>query len=163
LWPEELPNILWEYRTTARTPTRETPFRLTYGTEAVIPVEIGVTTWRTNHHDEGSNDNLLRTNLDLLDPGRSEDQGISTEDGSLLRPTCEAQGVQSWGFSAEESDPRNKRPCLKEVGAHMGRAVQSRQIPQKRHLPPGEVGRNCTTSPLERRASEEVLPVRRHS
>ena len=43
LWPEELPNILWAYRTTARTPTGETPFRLTYGTEAVIPVEIGLT------------------------------------------------------------------------------------------------------------------------
>ena len=42
-WPEELPNVLWAYRTTARTPTRETPFRLTYGTEAVIPVEIRVT------------------------------------------------------------------------------------------------------------------------
>ena len=44
LWPEELPNILWAYRTTVRTPTGETPFRLTYGTEAVIPVEIGLTT-----------------------------------------------------------------------------------------------------------------------
>ena len=42
-WPEELPNVLWAYRTTAKTPTGETPFKLTYGTEAVIPVEIGVT------------------------------------------------------------------------------------------------------------------------
>jgi transposase InsO family protein len=56
LWPEELPNILWAYRMTARTPTGETPFRLAYGTEAVIPVEIGLTTWRTNHYDENSND-----------------------------------------------------------------------------------------------------------
>ena len=39
-WPEELPNVLWAYRTTARTPTGETPFRLTYGTEVVILVEI---------------------------------------------------------------------------------------------------------------------------
>ena len=39
-WPEELSNVLWAYRTTTRTPTRETPFRLTYGTEAVIPVEV---------------------------------------------------------------------------------------------------------------------------
>ena len=42
-WPEELPNVLWAYRTTAKTPIGETPFKLTYGTEAVIPVEIGVT------------------------------------------------------------------------------------------------------------------------
>ena len=26
IWPDELPSILWAYRTTARTPTRETPF-----------------------------------------------------------------------------------------------------------------------------------------
>ena len=26
IWPEELPSILWAYRTTARTPTEETPF-----------------------------------------------------------------------------------------------------------------------------------------
>ena len=29
IWPEELPSILWAYRTMARTPTRETPFWLT--------------------------------------------------------------------------------------------------------------------------------------
>ena len=45
-WPEELPNVLWAYRTTARTPTGETPFKLTYGTVVVIPVEIGVTSVR---------------------------------------------------------------------------------------------------------------------
>ena len=42
-WPEELPNVLWAYRSTTGTPTGETPFRLTYGTEVVIPVEVGVT------------------------------------------------------------------------------------------------------------------------
>jgi hypothetical protein len=72
LWPEELPNILWSYRTTARTPIGETPFRLAYGTEAVIPVEIRLTAWRTNHYDESSNDSQLRTNLDLLDEVRDQ-------------------------------------------------------------------------------------------
>ena len=72
LWPEELPSILWAYRITARTPTGETPFRLTYGTEAVIPVEIGLTTWRTNNYDEGSNDVQLRSNLDLVDEVRAQ-------------------------------------------------------------------------------------------
>ena len=66
LWPEELPNILWAYRTTARTPTGETPFRLAYDTEAVIPVEIGFTTWRTMNYDESNNDSQLHANLDLL-------------------------------------------------------------------------------------------------
>ena len=46
-WPKELPNVLWAYKTTTRTPTGETPFRLTYDTEAVIPIEVGVTSTST--------------------------------------------------------------------------------------------------------------------
>ena len=43
IWPEELPSVLWVYRMTAMTPTRETPFRLTYRNEAIIPAKIGLT------------------------------------------------------------------------------------------------------------------------
>ena len=55
-WPEELSNVLWAYRTTARTPIRETPFRLTYGTEAVILVEVGVASMRRKAFNEDNND-----------------------------------------------------------------------------------------------------------
>ena len=65
-WPEELPNVLWAYRTTARTPTGETPFRLTYGTEAVIPVEVGVTSTKWAAFSEERDDNELQINLDCL-------------------------------------------------------------------------------------------------
>ncbi|XP_072071890.1 uncharacterized protein [Arachis hypogaea] len=41
LWADELGSVLWSYRTTPQTTTGETPFRLTYGVEAVISVEIG--------------------------------------------------------------------------------------------------------------------------
>ncbi|XP_025640755.1 uncharacterized protein [Arachis hypogaea] len=41
LWADELGSVLWSYRTTPQTTTGETPFRLTYDVEAVIPVEIG--------------------------------------------------------------------------------------------------------------------------
>ncbi|XP_074323006.1 uncharacterized protein LOC141659959 [Apium graveolens] len=40
-WPDELPKVLWSYRTTPRTGTNETPFKLAYGTEARIPIETG--------------------------------------------------------------------------------------------------------------------------
>ncbi|RDY14054.1 Tf2-9, partial [Mucuna pruriens] len=40
-WAEELPHVLWSYHTTPHSTTNETPFRLTFRTEAVIPVEIG--------------------------------------------------------------------------------------------------------------------------
>ena len=40
LWAKQLPSVLWSYRTTIHTDTKETPFRLTFGQVAVIPVEI---------------------------------------------------------------------------------------------------------------------------
>ena len=71
-WLEELPHVLWAYRTTARTPTRETPFKLTYGTKAIIPVEVGITNMRREVFSEGSNVGQLRVNLDCLDEVRDE-------------------------------------------------------------------------------------------
>ena len=71
-WPEELPNVLWAYRTTARTPTGETPFRLTYGTEAVISIKVGVTRVRQETFNEECNDDELRLNLDCLDEVRDK-------------------------------------------------------------------------------------------
>ena len=56
----------------ARTPTGETPLRLTYGTEAVIPMKVGVTNTRRETFNEGSNDDHLRINLDCLDEVREE-------------------------------------------------------------------------------------------
>ena len=55
-----------------RTPTGETPFRLTYGTEAVIPVEVGVTSIRRETFNEECNDDELRLNLDCLDKVRDQ-------------------------------------------------------------------------------------------
>ncbi|GKB78110.1 reverse transcriptase domain-containing protein [Tanacetum coccineum] len=43
-WVEEFPNVLWAYRTTARAGNGCTPFSLVYGSEAVLPPEIGLPT-----------------------------------------------------------------------------------------------------------------------
>ena len=51
-WPEELPSVLWAYRTTTRTRTGETPFNLIYGTEAVILVKVGLISLRRELFDE---------------------------------------------------------------------------------------------------------------
>ena len=67
IWPEELPSILWAYRMTAKAPTGETPFRLTYGSEAVIPAKVRLTSYRVHNHDENKNDEAMRLQLDLVD------------------------------------------------------------------------------------------------
>ena len=56
IWHKELPSILWAYKTTARTPTGETSFQLTYRNEAVIPAEVGLTSYRVHNHVESRND-----------------------------------------------------------------------------------------------------------
>lgn len=40
-WVEELPSILWAYHVTPQSTINETPFKLTYGADAMIPVEVG--------------------------------------------------------------------------------------------------------------------------
>ena len=67
IWPKELPSILWAYRTTVRTPIGETPFRLTYESEAIIPTEIGLTSYKVDNHDERKNNEAIRLQLDLVD------------------------------------------------------------------------------------------------
>jgi len=69
-WTEELDYVLWAYRTTPHSSTRKTPFRLAYGTNAVIPAEIGEPSWRTKIFSEDTNDALLQEELDLLDERR---------------------------------------------------------------------------------------------
>ncbi|GKE17753.1 hypothetical protein Tco_1425330, partial [Tanacetum coccineum] len=51
---------------------RDTPFSLTYGTEAVIPAEIGMPTLRTAEVDLVQNNEALEINLDLLEERREQ-------------------------------------------------------------------------------------------
>ena len=71
IWLEELPSILWAYRTIARTPIGETLFRLTYESEAVILDKIGLISYRVDSHDERKNDEAMRLQLDLVDEVRT--------------------------------------------------------------------------------------------
>ncbi|CAJ2666983.1 unnamed protein product [Trifolium pratense] len=84
-WTEELHSVLWSYRTTPHSTTGETPFRLTYGTEAVIPVETGASSFRTEVPLEGEdNHEMLREELDLLEELR---------DGAALREAILKQKI----------------------------------------------------------------------
>ncbi|XP_027096297.2 uncharacterized protein [Coffea arabica] len=71
-WLDELPTILWAYRTTPRTATQETPFALVYGVEAVIPAEIGMPSARVQHFVAQGNNEEMRLDLDLLEHKREE-------------------------------------------------------------------------------------------
>ena len=65
-WVEEVPHVLWTYRTTPRRSTEETPFSMTYGVETVIPLETGFPTLRTTSFNPSNNNELLEKNLDFI-------------------------------------------------------------------------------------------------
>ena len=69
-WMEELLYVLWTYQTTPRRSTRETPFSMTYGTEGIIPLEIGFPTLKTSSFCPSSNNELLKKILDLIEERR---------------------------------------------------------------------------------------------
>ena len=69
-WVEELPHVLWTYRTTPHRSTGETPFSMTYGAEAVIPLETGFPTLKTSSFSPSSNNELLERSLDLIEERR---------------------------------------------------------------------------------------------
>ncbi|XP_050207702.1 uncharacterized protein LOC126657113 [Mercurialis annua] len=71
-WLEELPKVIWAYRTTPRAGTGDTPFSLTYGCEAMIPVEIGMPTLRVQFFDEAKNEEEQKLCLDLLEERREQ-------------------------------------------------------------------------------------------
>ncbi|XP_030923438.1 uncharacterized protein LOC115950369 [Quercus lobata] len=58
-WVKELAHVLWTYRTIPRRSTGETPFSMTYGAEAVIPLEINFPTQRTTAFCPIANNQLL--------------------------------------------------------------------------------------------------------
>ncbi|XP_074361185.1 uncharacterized protein LOC141701427 [Apium graveolens] len=72
-WPDELPKVLWSYKTSSRTGTGETPFKLAYSLEARLPVETGSPSHKAINFDEVSNIEGLKTNLELMDEVRDRE------------------------------------------------------------------------------------------
>lgn len=58
------------YHTTPHSATNESPFFLTFGSEAVIPVKIGEPSWRVENFNEEKNGPTQREDMDLLEEVR---------------------------------------------------------------------------------------------
>ena len=65
-WVDELPGVLWDYRTTAHKFTGISPFMITYKMEAIIPTKIGMPTIRTCMPEQ-ENAELVIRDLDTVD------------------------------------------------------------------------------------------------
>ncbi|XP_020216687.1 uncharacterized protein LOC109800307 [Cajanus cajan] len=76
-WVEELLEVLWAYRCTPQSTTRETLFCLTYGTDAMILVEVGEPSFRRTHFDESSNEDSIRAKIDTVEETRNQAQVVA--------------------------------------------------------------------------------------
>ncbi|XP_057742915.1 uncharacterized protein LOC130961187 [Arachis stenosperma] len=69
-WAELIPEILWSYNTTKQTTTKEAPYRLVYGADAMIPVEVALTSARTTDPSATNNDVIREIELDTIEEDR---------------------------------------------------------------------------------------------
>src|ERR1051325_7006097 len=70
LWAKCLHEVLWAYHTTINSTTQETPFRMVFGADAMIPVEVVLPSWRRENFEEEANNQALNEEADLLDEMR---------------------------------------------------------------------------------------------
>ena len=67
--------------------TGETPFWLTYGSKAVIPTEIRLTSYRVDNYDERKNYEAMCLQLDLVDEVRTTiEQRLAQYQDSMAKP-----------------------------------------------------------------------------
>ena len=114
--------MLWAYRTTQKSATRETPFVLAFGTEAVAPVEVGLKSPRIELGTVERNDEALRLNLDLLDEKHEQ----------VLRRTEDYQRKTA-RYSNQKVKPRNYMP---------GDLVLKNLLPARKNPTHGKLGPN---------------------
>ena len=121
-WVEYLPEVLWAYMTMQKSATRETPFALAFGTEAVTPVEVVLNSSRIKLATVEHNDEALRLNLDLLDEKREQ----------VLRRTEDYQRKTARYYN-QKVKPRSYMP---------GDLVLKKLLPARKNLAHGKLGPN---------------------
>ena len=90
VWPDELPGVLWAYRTMVMTPTGETPFKLAYGSEVVVPAEVHMASHRVMKYQDEENKEQLHLNLDLIDEVRMDAEQRTTRYKNLMAKQYDA-------------------------------------------------------------------------
>ncbi|VFQ88657.1 unnamed protein product [Cuscuta campestris] len=69
-WLEELPHIVWAFRVTPKRSHGETPFSLTYGCEARLPIEAEFPTFRESNYQPQQNEEDHLAELNLVEERR---------------------------------------------------------------------------------------------
>ena len=114
--------MLWAYRNTQKSATRETPFTLTFSTEAIAPVKVGLKSPRIELATMEHNDEAFCLNLDLLDEKREQ----------VLRRTEDYQRKTTRYYN-QKVKPRSYTP---------GDLVFKKLLPARKNPAHGKLGPN---------------------
>ena len=71
-WVDELSTVLWAHHMTPKEATGEMPFSLVFGTEAIIPAEVGFPSYRVENYVEQENNMALLESVDFLEEKRDQ-------------------------------------------------------------------------------------------
>ncbi|EOY03788.1 RNA-directed DNA polymerase (Reverse transcriptase), Ribonuclease H [Theobroma cacao] len=98
-WHEKLPFALHAYRTSVRTSTGVTPYSLVYGIEAVLPVEVEISSLRV----------LMETELEDAEWVRSRYEQLNLIEEKRLATLCHGQMYQRRMMRAYEKKVRPRK------------------------------------------------------
>jgi transposase InsO family protein len=70
-WEKELPSVLWALRTNTSRATRDTPFHLVYGSDAVLPPEVFLQSARVSQFNEADQREARELDATLLEEERN--------------------------------------------------------------------------------------------
>ena len=103
-----------------RIPTGETPFKLVYGSNTVIPAEVHMANHRVMMYQNKDNEEQLRLNLDLIDEVRTDADERTARYKNLMARQCDAM-VKSRRFNIGDLVPKKvslatKNPAHGKLG-----------------------------------------------
>ena len=108
---------------TIRTPTGETPFKLAYGSEAMIPTKVHMANHKVMKYQDEDKEEQLRLNLDLIDEVRMNTKQRTAKYKNLMATQYDAM--------------------VKPRRFNIGDLVLKRVSLATRNLAHGKLGPNC--------------------
>jgi hypothetical protein len=108
-WIKELPNALWGLRTQPSKPTRQSPYFLVYGSEAILPANVMWDSPVVEQYDEGISEDSRRVDIDGLEEARC---------ATLVQSARYLEGIRRY-------HDRNIKECSFNVGDLIVRRIQN--------------------------------------
>ncbi|GAU30548.1 hypothetical protein TSUD_65580 [Trifolium subterraneum] len=115
-WVEHLLPTLWSYHTTIHSSTGETPFKMVYGADAMIPAEVGPPSWRRATLTAAVNSEALKENLDLLDEVR---EAAHFREFTVKQRASRKYNTRVMAREFREGDLVLKRPMGRDKGGKL--------------------------------------------